>query len=100
MWYPTNRSLCGLAAYHWATARTQAAAQRTSPPTAESVCMHVCSAEERKRRLREVAEADRASGKDQQVFKDSEYMMGEDARTPNVHSRQVPPPACVLCCPT
>jgi hypothetical protein len=41
-----------------------------------------------------VAEADRASGKDQQVFKDSDYMMGEDARTPNVHSRQVRPPVC------
>ena len=26
---------------------------------------------------------------DLQVFNDSDYMMSEDARTPNVHSRQV-----------
>lgn len=48
----------------------------------------MCRAEERKRKLREAADADRSSGEDKQVFSDSDYMVGEDARTPNVHSRQ------------
>ena len=38
--------------------------------------------------LREAADASASSGKDQQVFDDSNYMVGEDARTPNIHSRQ------------
>ena len=45
-------------------------------------------AEERRRKLREAADASASSGQDQQVFDDSDYMVGEDARTPNVHSRQ------------
>lgn len=49
----------------------------------------VCRAEERKRKLREAAQASAETGMDQKVFTDSEYMVGEDARTPNVHSRQV-----------
>lgn len=47
-----------------------------------------CRAEERRRRLREAADASASSGQDQQVFDDSNYMLGEDARTPNIHTRQ------------
>ncbi|KAF6253168.1 hypothetical protein COO60DRAFT_463145 [Scenedesmus sp. NREL 46B-D3] len=44
--------------------------------------------EARKAKLRGNAESMKASGKDQQTFKQSDYMVSEEARTPNVHSRQ------------
>ncbi|KAI8472607.1 MAG: hypothetical protein J3K34DRAFT_519642 [Monoraphidium minutum] len=44
--------------------------------------------EARKAKLRDAAGGIKTSGKDKQVFKDSEYMVSEEARTPNVHSRQ------------
>eukprot|EP00892_Ulva_mutabilis_P009578 jgi/Ulvmu1/6993/UM033_0051.1 len=46
------------------------------------------AAEERKRKLREAAHASAETGTDHKVFGDSNYMVGEEARTPNVHSRQ------------
>eukprot|EP01025_Chloroclados_australasicus_P041015 TRINITY_DN4321_c0_g1_i2.p3 TRINITY_DN4321_c0_g1~~TRINITY_DN4321_c0_g1_i2.p3 ORF type:complete len:114 (-),score=14.59 TRINITY_DN4321_c0_g1_i2:505-846(-) len=46
------------------------------------------ASEERKRKLREAADISAETGRDQKVFEDSDYMMSEDARTPNVHSRQ------------
>ncbi|WIA39580.1 hypothetical protein OEZ86_005664 [Tetradesmus obliquus] len=44
--------------------------------------------EARKAKLRGTAESMKSSGKDQQTFKESDYMVSEEARTPNVHSRQ------------
>ena len=52
-----------------------------------------CRNEERKARLREAATGIAESGQDQRVFEDSNYAMSEEARTPNVHSRQVHQPA-------
>jgi hypothetical protein len=46
-------------------------------------------AEERRRKLREAADQAAETGRDTQVFNDSAYSLGEDAHTPNVHSRQV-----------
>lgn len=68
--------------------------------TAVFVLMPVAAyrAEERKRKLREAAQATAESGVDTKVFGDSDYMVGEDARTPNVHSRQVCfQSACAVC---
>jgi hypothetical protein len=45
--------------------------------------------EARKNKLRETASGIKTTGKDQQVFRTSDYMVSEEARTPNVHSRQV-----------
>jgi hypothetical protein len=49
----------------------------------------VFRAEERRRKLREAADQAAETGRDTQVFNDSAYSLGEDAHTPNVHSRQV-----------
>eukprot|EP00775_Hariotina_reticulata_P010638 gene10638-10796_t len=53
--------------------------------------------EARKNKLRETASGIKTSGKDQQVFKSSDYMVSEEARTPNVHSRQIPAHDRVCC---
>jgi hypothetical protein len=44
--------------------------------------------EARRAKLKGTAGAMKESGKDQQIFKQSDYMVSEEARTPNVHSRQ------------
>ncbi|KAF8058893.1 zinc finger CCCH domain-containing protein 24 [Scenedesmus sp. PABB004] len=44
--------------------------------------------EARRAKLRGTAGDMKTSGKDQQVFKSSDFMVSEEARTPNIHSRQ------------
>lgn len=65
--------------------------------TADASSHDGCRAEERKRKLREAAHEAAETGTDRKVFGDSEYMVGEDARTPNVHSRQVRSPHFHVC---
>jgi hypothetical protein len=48
----------------------------------------MCRAEERRRKLREAAEATVSTGKDTEAFEDSNYSLSEESRTPNIHSRQ------------
>eukprot|EP00195_Chlamydomonas_chlamydogama_P016328 CAMPEP_0202898008 /NCGR_PEP_ID=MMETSP1392-20130828/6618_1 /ASSEMBLY_ACC=CAM_ASM_000868 /TAXON_ID=225041 /ORGANISM="Chlamydomonas chlamydogama, Strain SAG 11-48b" /LENGTH=127 /DNA_ID=CAMNT_0049583803 /DNA_START=56 /DNA_END=439 /DNA_ORIENTATION=- len=44
--------------------------------------------EARKKALREAAGGMKATGKDAQIFEVPEYSVSEEARTPNIHSRQ------------
>eukprot|EP00878_Enallax_costatus_P000744 GHUV01000860.1.p1 GENE.GHUV01000860.1~~GHUV01000860.1.p1 ORF type:complete len:124 (+),score=36.44 GHUV01000860.1:129-500(+) len=44
--------------------------------------------EARRAKLKGTAGNIKETGKDQQVFRSSDYMVSEEARTPNVHSRQ------------
>jgi hypothetical protein len=47
------------------------------------------SKEARRAKLRDAAAERKATGKDAQAFKDSEYQVGEESTTPQGHSRQV-----------
>lgn len=49
---------------------------------------HTCRAEERRRKLREAAEATANTGTDTEPFEQSQYSLSEESRTPNIHSRQ------------
>lgn len=44
--------------------------------------------EARKAKLRDTAGSMKKTGEDKQTFKDAEYAVSEEARTPNIHSRQ------------
>jgi hypothetical protein len=48
-----------------------------------------CRKEARKAKLRDTAGSMKKTGEDKQTFKDAEYSVSEEARTPNIHSRQV-----------
>lgn len=44
--------------------------------------------EARRKALRAAASEMKSTGKDEQIFEEPEYAVAEEARTPNVHSRQ------------
>lgn len=60
----------------------------SGPVMAKDFKEALAAKEARKQKLHSTAGGIKDTGKDQQVFKDSDYMVSEEARTPNIHSRQ------------